>query len=595
MARRRKNKKSPAKPIAETRAPELPPVTRRRLRLLWLVPPLVVAAIVVMVLHPAEITPRKLNVIIVTADTLRADKLGAYGNTAVETPHIDRIGSEGIVFEQAVTAAPVTLPSHASIFTGTYPPAHGVRDNGGAALSSDRTTLAEVLRSEGYATGAFIGAFVLSSRWGLDQGFDQYDDDIDTAGSHNLGGSDAQRRGDTVLADAFRWMDSVKERAFFSWIHLFDPHMPYDAPDPFRSRYENPYDGEVAYVDSLVGELLEWVDTNELGESTLIAFVGDHGESLGEHGELTHGFFVYDATMRVPLVVRTPYRALQSRRVSSLVRTIDLMPTVLDLVGLETPQGVQGQSLVELALGRPPSDTPHAYGESLFPSHYGWSPLRSLRDEEFLFVDAPRPELYDLRADPTQQTNLGSARADAVQSYREKLRNLESEMGGFDTTSSTSATLDPETASRLTALGYVGAGSFRSVDSSSASDPKDKIDLFNRIRGAATAADAGRLDDAITFLDSVLEEDPGVVEARNMLAGYLARRGDLRAAETAYREALSRGPDYAPAILGLASVQLEMGRRQDAEITLSRMLELEPGNPPGSFLLARIFIDSGRF
>ncbi len=289
------------------------------------------------------------NVLLVTIDTLRADRLGAYGNDSGLTPNLDRLARAGIVFENAGSAAPLTLPAHASILTGTYPLHHGIRDNGGYHLGEENVTLAETLASHGYRTGAFVGAFVLDSRWGLDQGFERYFDDFDFASFDDVSLGSVSRPGDEVVAEALRFLNEAKAGPFFAWIHLYDPHAPYDPPEPYRGRHGQGrfglYDGEVAHTDELVGRLLAWLSRESLEEETVVLMIGDHGESLEEHGELDHGFFLYDATMKVPFIIRAPALGRGNVRVQAQVRAIDLMPTVLELVGLEVPRSVQGVSL----------------------------------------------------------------------------------------------------------------------------------------------------------------------------------------------------------------------------------------------------------
>ncbi len=301
-----------------------------------------------------ERAPSRTNVVLVTVDTLRADRLGAYGNASGLTPNLDRLARSGVVFENASAAAPLTLPSHASILTGTYPLRHGVRDNGGYHLAPESVTLAETLAARSYRTGAFVGAFVLDSRWGLDQGFERYFDDFDFESFDDVSLGSVSRRGDEVVSEALAWMGGAKAGPFFAWLHLYDPHAPYEPPEPYRSRRAGEryglYDGEVVYVDELIGRLLDWLSRESLDEATVVVVMADHGEALEDHGELDHGFFIYDATMKVPFIIRAPALP-KGVRVRAQVRSIDLMPTVLDLVGLPPEPSVQGTSLLPLALG----------------------------------------------------------------------------------------------------------------------------------------------------------------------------------------------------------------------------------------------------
>ena len=545
--------------------------------------------------------PKPLNIVLVTADTLRADKLGCYGNETVETPNLDRLAASGVLFENASTSTPVTLPAHATLFTGTYPIFHGVRDNGGYYLEPDQVTLAESLQTRGYTTGAFVSAFVLDARFGLDQGFDRYFDDFDLSKVKNAAPSSVYRRGDEVLSEAIAWMKQRDEAApFFSWIHLYDAHRPYDPPEPFKSQYRNEpwgsYDGEVAYVDALMGDLMSWLEDEGLMETTIVAFVADHGESLGDHEELTHGFFVYDATMRVPFIVRTPYDALRARRIRAQVRTIDLMPTLLELVAADVPDSVQGASLVPLLTGRSDDAELTAYGESVMPEHYGWSPLASLRTNDFHYIEAPRPELYDLENDPYEGTNVATRRAAKVRELQAELDELRQRYGVEDIDERARATIDPETRDKLAALGYLGGERSRSRDPSQPlADPKDKIGLFKLIREASNDSGEGRRQEAVAKLQQVIEQDPAITEAYNILGNVYAALGEREKAVAAYREALALDPRYKPAIFSLALSFKEMGRLDEAAAGFKRILELDPRANQASFLLADIEIDRGRF
>ena len=450
MGRRRRRSKTQPR----SSSPEPPNRVSRTPRRLAIVASLGALALAIWWLTDKGEVRKRPNLILITADTLRADKLSCYGNDSIDTPHIDRLAASGVLFENAATVTPLTLPAHSSIFTGTYPAYHGVRDNGGYYLGHEQTTLAEVLEENGWATGAFVGAFVLDSRWGLDQGFDRYFDDFDFSQFKELSLSSVERRGDAVLEAALEWMSSVRGRPFFSWIHFFDPHTPYDPPEPYRTRYEESlYDGEVAFVDDLVGRLMSWVHRAGLHEETVVVFVGDHGEGLGQHGESEHGFFVYDSTMRIPFILRSPYYDLEPRRVAAQVSAIDLMPTLLDLLDLSQPSSLQGQSLRALAEGEETDPGLLAYSESYYPrNHYGWSELRSLRDGELHFISAPEPELYDVRADPLEKENLAQQRAGTVRRLQRRLEEIVAESSASGVEPQEPVGVDPETQERLAAL-----------------------------------------------------------------------------------------------------------------------------------------------
>jgi len=307
-------------------------------------------------MRPLDVS--ELNILFITLDTTRADHLGCYGYNRVETPNIDRLAETGILFKNAICQAPLTLPSHSSIFTGTYPFYHGVRDNGGFYLEPDKITLAEVLKENGMATSAFIGAFVLDSRWGLDQGIDYYYDNFDFAKYKRISLDSVQREGGEVIEAFFEWFEKNYQKKFFSWIHFYDPHIPYEPPEPYQTRYSKRpwglYDGEIAYVDELIGKVLDKLSERDVLEKTLIVIVGDHGESLGQHEENLHGFFIYDASISVPLIIHFPSSKLGGKKINECVETIDIMPTLLQILGLPLPHEVQGKSLLPFIIEKPP-------------------------------------------------------------------------------------------------------------------------------------------------------------------------------------------------------------------------------------------------
>ena len=538
---------------------------------------------------------RPLNVVVVTLDTLSARHLSQYGSTRIDTPAFGRVAAEGVLFEQATATVPLTLPSHTSMFTGTYPMFHGVRDNGGYYVREESETLAETLQGAGYRTGAFVAAFVVDSRWGLDQGFDRYHDDFNFREFERISLDSVQRPGDEVLDAALAWMDEVQEERFFSWIHLYDPHWPYEAPEPWASRVggygDAAYDAEVLFTDSLVGRLLAWLDEKALADDTLLVLIGDHGESLGRHREGAHGFFIYDASMQVPFLVRAPYRQLgRGLRVPSQVRGIDLMPTVLDLVGVPVPGDVQGASLVSLLDGSETDLGLWAYSESLYPrNHYGWSPLRSLRNGLLHFIAAPRPELFEVLTDPGETTNLAPERPGQVRQLQARLDQLVADLENEGADAQAPETLDEETRAQLAALGYLGGSSRVRVDEDEPlADPKDKIVLYNLLKAAGTDSTEDRIEDAMAKVRQVLAEDAGILEAHFVLGNLFVKREDWDGAIGAYREALALDPEYKSAILGLADAYRLAARYEEAAAGYRRLLELDPNDNKAFYHLAEI-------
>ena len=433
-----------------------------------------------------EIAP--IGIVLVTLDTTRADRLSPYGLMDVSMPHLERLAREGVVFDQASSVAPLTLPAHCSIFTGLFPPAHGVRDNADSALAPEHTTLAEILKSQGLETAAFVGSAVLDAERGLEQGFIQYRGVSHTTlkgrttgvvvdrATSTMTADSRQRRADEVVTDATRWLDGINGRPFFLWTHLYDPHRPYDPPEPFRSRYFDPYIGEIAFADSQIGRLIDALDRHQLLDRTIVIVAGDHGESLGEHGERDHGIFVYESVLRVPLIIRAP--GLATQRIGAPVRLVDVMPTVLDMLDLPAPS-MDGVSLVDLMNGsRRPPDL-DVFAESRYPERFGWSPLRALRDGRFKLIDAPRPELYDLERDPFEERNLFDERRPLADAMMRRLEALDPRQR--PARASEGAVVPAALRENLAALGYVTPAPMRvSRNRTSLPDPKDRIGLPHR-------------------------------------------------------------------------------------------------------------------
>jgi arylsulfatase A-like enzyme len=419
--------------------------------------------------------PPPMGVVVITLDTTRADRLSPYGFMNVSLPHLERLAREGVVFDQATSVAPLTLPAHTSLFTGLLPPNHGVRDNADAPLAAAETTLAEVLLARGFRTAAFVGSMVLDPDRGLQQGFEQY------RGVGGTGGrtpETRQRRADEVMNDAIGWLDTVGGSRFFLWTHLYDAHRPYDPPEPYRSIYgHNLYIGEIAFADSQIGRLLQALEERQLLDRAVVIVTADHGESLGEHGERDHGIFVYDDVLRVPLIVRAP--GLRPSRIGEVVRLTDIMPTALDLLDVPSPP-VDGVSLVDLMSGRRRDLNLEAYSESLYPQRLGWSPLRALRDRRFKLIDAPRPELYDLEQDPFEERNIYDERRALAEAMTARLAALAKGRGAAPAPERRTG-VTSELQTRLAALGYVASAVTREPSGRTPlPDPKDCIGSISR-------------------------------------------------------------------------------------------------------------------
>jgi choline-sulfatase len=413
----------------------------------------------------ARTEPAPLGVVIVTLDTTRADHLPVYGLMGAAMPHLERLAREGVVFDQATSVAPLTLPAHCSLFTGLYPPTHGVRDNADRALAPERTTLAEVLHARGFRTGAFVGSAILDAERGLAQGFDRYSGVTDGESRDSRGAPRRQRPANEVIDDAERWLDGVTDSRFLLWAHLYDPHRPYDPPEPYRTRYVDAYTGEIAFADAQVGRLLNLLERRHLRDRTVVVVVADHGESLGDHDERDHGVFVYESVLRVPLIIRGP--GLEPGRIADVVRLVDVMPTVLNLVGVPAPP-TDGTSLVDRMRGAGPLDL-EAYAESLYPQQFGWSSLRSLRASRYKLIEAPHPELYDLERDPFEQHNIYEKRRGLAEVMERRLAAL-----GRGASAQDPAAPSAEVQERLATLGYVaGRPTPSSPGVRDQPDPKD--------------------------------------------------------------------------------------------------------------------------
>lgn len=505
---------------------------------------------------------RGASVLLVTVDTLRADRVGAYGSRAGATPHLDALAAAGTLFEEARSPVPLTLPAHATLLSGLEPPRHGARDNGLYVVADDVPTLATLLKPRGYATGAFVGAYVLDRRFGLARGFDHYDDALDRRARE---GStlEAERRCDVVAASARAWL-ATAPTPFFAWAHFYDPHAPYDPPADLAPRFPGaPYDAEVAAADRCLGAVLSAARARA-GDALVVAVAADHGEALGEHGERTHGFFVYDATLRIPLLVAGPGIAAGARR-GGIARLADVVPTLLANLGLDPPAGLDGHDL----LGGPPRR--EAYAESLYPRSLGFAPLHSLRVGRHKWIRAPEPELYDLEADPGETTN----RADepALRATRDSLDAALT--AALARQRDAAAASDPAVAERLRALGYVAAAP--DVASAGAGrDPKRGLAQWRLVEEAVAREARGDREGAIGALRQAQAAVPDNAALARLLASALRRNG--RAAEAA--DVLSRHdqPDavfWHEQALALAAA----GRLDQALAAEERAIALNPSLP----------------
>ena len=540
------------------------------------------------------------NVLLITLDTTRADHISSYGYPHQVTPILDRIAEEGMLFRNCTTPSAYTLPSHSSIMTGSYPTYHGVRINGGTALSDAHWTLAEILSERGYRTGAFIGAFVLDGRWGLNQGFDHYDDQFDLGGIERIDLAGVQRPANEVVDAALSWLDQTSGSPFFAFIHLYDPHSPYEPPEPYYSRHEGRgmsglYDGEIAFSDAQIGRVLAWLEENDLAGETILAVMGDHGEALGSHGELTHGYFLYDYAVRVPFLLRTPLEQYRGLEIEAQVRTIDLYPTLLEMLGLEVPPGNQGRSLLPLLQGSPPAETSFAYSESMVPYlQYGWSPMFSIRSERFKYIDAPKPELYDLVADPEEKENLAEKRADRARELRRILARIHADSSA-GAPEPEEANLDQATLDRLATLGYLG-GRTRKVEKTelalpSLPDPKDKLDVYGEVALAGDLINEQAYEEALGHLERVLELDPEVPQAKLLLATCYVEMDRREEAKRQLDEVLQTDPDNVDALISMANLLLKEGKQEEVIAIGKKALAVDERNTQAHVLIGQVYMD----
>ncbi len=517
------------------------------------------------------------NVLLITLDTLRADRVGCYGYREVQTPVLDRLAAEGVRFADAVTVTPTTLPAHTSMMTGLYPPRHGVRNNGIYRLAGEYETLAKRFSGGGYATAAFLGAFVLERRFGLATGFDVYDDQITNPGGAAGDALNPQRPGNLVVDPALDWLEShartKPERPFFVWVHLFDPHAPYTPPEPFRSHYAaRPYDGEVAFTDFQVGRLMDQLDRLGLAQRTVTIAVGDHGEGLGDHGESTHSLLIYESTMHVPLIVHGPGLIPAGRVVADrVVSVVDLAPTILELVGLATWPG-DGVSL--LAGGADPDRA--TYIETLAPLlNHGWSELRGLRRHGDKYIDAPTPEYFDLHADPRELRNLWFERPRAAEELSARLADMVAELEGADVGGDATLPIDAEARRKLEALGYVGGGATSTFGPRP--DPKDMIARSDAQLGTANSLVAqGRADEAIPLIRELLALTPMDASLWGLLGAAQAAAGQVDEAIESRARAIELQPHDSGAWVALGNLHYSQGDVAAWETCLAEAERLEP-------------------
>lgn len=537
-------------------------------------------------------TEAKPNVIVVTIDTLRPDHLGCYGSKLSDTPNIDALARAAARFTEAYTPVPITLPAHTAIFTGSYPMATGMHDFSGNRLPPNSVTLARVLREHGYTTAAFIGSAVLDSRFGLNQGFETYFDYFDFSRLDETNLDQMERRGDLVADEALGWLKVNPRQPFFLWVHLYDPHHPYTPPEPYATRFRaHPYDGEIAFADTQFGRLVSFLKDRGLFSSSVVVLAGDHGEGLGEHGEKTHGFFIYNSTLHVPLLIKLPGAA--PRVMADEVSLVDVMPTVLQALGLPIPASVQGRSLLGQVLGRPSSSASQLYAESYLPLlHFRWSQLRSFLWHGLKYIDAPRPELYDTRADPKELKNLFKERQSLAHELHDRLYSA---MRRYTPTVASGEgekeLTDPALLERLKSLGYVAvsAATFAEAGGKPLPDPKDRIQVYDLVSEAMADSQRGHYDESLRKLREAEKAEPGSLAVQYLMALDYFRKREYTKAIERFRKTIELDPKFALATYNLGLTYAQSGNYEAAMLYLNQALGLDPTNFSAAFNLGAVY------
>lgn len=523
-------------------------------------------------------------VIVISIDTLRADRLPIYGYAGTRTPNIDRLASDGVVFENAYSHSPLTLPAHTSLLSGTLPFEHGVRDNIGFTAKQGQRFLQHALRERGYATGGFISAYVLRQQTGINQGFDVYDDVLPAASPDEPLGQ-VQRGGENTVKAAIQWIDKQTSPKFFLFVHIYEPHRPYSPPAQFAAG--NPYDGEVQHADHIIGGLIEHLRSKDLYDKSSIVLLSDHGEGLGDHGEEEHGIFLYRETIQVPLVIKTPASRDKGARVKAAVQHLDVAPTLLEAAGVAPDAALKGRSLLPVITGTGQLAEASIYSESLSPRyHFGWSELYALSDDRYRLIRAPRDELYDITQDPRELRSIVGERAQAHAAMRRALDAMVANVG----VTAPSAVSD-EDRRRLAALGYVGTQSTGpSAAASDLPDPKDKIGVLRQYKRATELVGQGNLQAAADAFRALLREEPGMTDVWLQLAGIYEQRGMYADALAAHQQIIERKPKDPAALTGAAAALLRLGRIPEARAHAELAADVAPAT--ANQMLARIAVVS---
>jgi arylsulfatase A-like enzyme/Tfp pilus assembly protein PilF len=524
---------------------------------------------------PSRTTP----VILISIDTLRSDHLPVYGYTRVATPNLDAFRADAILYERAYSHCPLTLPSHTSILTGLLPADHGIRDNIGFTLAENIPTLPALLRANGYATGAAVSAFVLRKGTGIARGFDAYDDEVEPIGTWQVIAR-VQRSGGETETVARKWLDAHGDQPFFYFLHLYDPHTPYEPPEPFRTQYRSmPYDGEIAYADHVVGDFLDYLKAKGIYDKALIVILGDHGEGLNDHREEEHGIFLYREAIQVPLLVKLPGSRHAGASVAAPAGLIDVFPTILEQTATPMPARSHHEAVSLLSLLDANAPKRNIYSETYYPRmHFGWSDLHSLTDGEHHLIRAPIPELYDMVRDPRETKNV-------MNEDRRTYTAMRAAIEPFIRAAAAPAPIDPDEAAKLAALGYIGS----TVSTSAGDDlpdPKTTIDVFHQIRVAFTYFKDERLPECLALTTKLLQDNHRILDLWDLKSKTLAKLGRPADAIEAAKEGLRQEPNAISLLAAVANLSIIEGDLEQARQHSELLMKTEPGQ--AHELLARI-------
>ncbi len=525
------------------------------------------------------------HIILMTLDTTRADRLGCYGYESAQTPALDALAKDGVLFTQCIAPAVLTLPVHCSLFTGIYPSGFGIHINGSGALSTQALTLAEILQESGYSTSAFIASFVLDARWGLKQGFDYYDDKIKMTKDRMFDIGAVQRPGNEIVDSAISWLDSQNnQKPLFMWLHFYDPHTPYDPPAEYRRLYPDTvfgrYDGEIAFMDAQIARFLEYIDQKGFSKNALIIAMGDHGEALGEHGEKTHGYFAYQGAIHVPFIIRFPAGAYKGQKIAGPVSHVDVLPTIIDYLKKGSIQNLHGHSLLP-AVRKGVTENRAVFSESLMPHiQYGWAPINAIISGSEKFIDTPKAELFNLKEDPKEQNNIIDRKPVQTRHLRTTLRER---LAVFrrNTLQSEAANLDQETLSKLASLGYANLASSRpgiTEDERKRPDPKDTFPIYQKIERVTAYIGDEEYEKATEILLALLEEDEEVPQVRLLLASVYLSQNKESMAKVQLDAILRQNPDHIQALIAMANILKLEGQQHEMIALCKKAISLDENN-----------------